>query len=238
MRAAALAGLVLWAGVGDAQDLRIAVQPNFPPFIALDAGGDLTGFDKALGDEICARAEVSCAWVVTEFDALIPGVASGAYDMAMSGLGASAARREIVDFSDIYLPSSNPAAFVGRPDAPAPETARIGVQTGTIHEETLRAQGLAYSGYDSIAQALDAAQADQVDLVFGSSSYFQSALARTHPSLRILGLADVGVEGSAIAIAKGRDDLRRTLNAAITDMRQDGTIEALVQTWFAPRSDL
>ena len=137
---ALIAALLVCAGLAQAEEVRIGIEPGFPPFAMLDASGSLTGFDKAVGDEICARARLTCTWVITEFDALIPGVAAGRFDMAMAGLGNSAERRAVVDFTDIYLPSSNPAAFVGHFDAPPPEQARIGVQAGTIHEEFMRSK--------------------------------------------------------------------------------------------------
>lgn len=239
MKALALClALLASAAPAWAESLRIAAEPAFPPFASLDAEGRLTGFDKALGDEICARAGMTCEWVLVEFDELLSGVAEGRFDLAMSGLGNSNARRALVDFTDIYLPSVNPAAFVGRIDAPPPEAARIGVQDGTVHEEHVVALGLRHVVFASVAQALDAAEAGEVDLVLGSSSYFQTVLPGAHPGLRLLGFADVGVEGTAIAIAKGRDDLRARLNTTIAELRADGTIEALMVTWFTPRSDL
>lgn len=240
MRGLALA-LALWAGsagAGGAETVRIAAEPSFPPFVMLDDAGTLTGFDKAVGDEICARAALTCEWVMTGFDDLLPGVAEGRFDLAMSGLGNSDARREIVDFTEIYLPSINPAAYVGKPGAPVPSEARLGVHAGTIHEDYLADLGVSYTPFDSAEAALRAVDRGEIDLVLGSSSYFSAVLPTGFPALRMLGPADTGVDGTAIAVAKDQDALRDKIDQVILDMRDDGTIAGLVEIWFAPQSDL
>lgn len=220
-----------------AETVRIGAETTFAPFVMLDDTGELTGFDRALGDEMCARAALTCEWVITEFDALIPGVASGQFDLAMSGLGVSDARLEIVDFSTIYLPSSAPSAYVGTTASPAPETARIGVHAGTIHETHLADRNLSYVSFDSATSALMALASGQVDLVFGSSSYFEQILPTDYPALRIVLFEAVSTQGTAVAIGKGRDELRAKLDLAIAEMISDGSVANLARTWFTQRND-
>jgi polar amino acid transport system substrate-binding protein len=235
-----LAALVLLvaAGVAAAETVRIGAETTFAPFVMLDDAGQLTGFDRAFGDEMCARAGLTCEWVITDFDALIPGVAEGRFDLAMSGLGDSPERRRLVDFTTVYLPSSAPSAYAGPVGAPPPAAARIGVQAGTIHEAHLAERSLRHVAYDSAAAALAAMAAGQVDLVFGSSSYFAQILPRDFPMFQILSFDPVAVEGTAIAIGKGRDDLRNRLDATIRSMLEDGTVAQMARFWFTARANM
>lgn len=239
---AAILCLVLCAALSGAlaraESLRIGAETTFAPFVMLDANGQLTGFDRDFGDALCARAGLTCEWVIVGFDDLIPGVASGRFDFAMSGLGNSPERRRLVDFTTVYLPSSAPSAYAGPIGAPAPANARIGVQAGTIHEAHLAGRGLRHVTYANVPAALAALAAGEVDLVFGSSSYFAQTLPRMFPMFQILSFDPVAVEGSAIAIAKGREDLRNRLDATITSMLADGTVAQMARVWFTARTNM
>lgn len=221
-----------------ADTLRIGAETTFAPYVMLDEAGELTGFDRDFGDALCARAGLTCEWVLTDFDALIPGVASGQFDLAMSGLGNSAERREVVDFTTVYLPSSLPSAYVGPLGAPEPQAALIGVQAGTIHEAHVAERGLRYARFGSAQAALDALTKGDVDLVFGASSYFEQILPRAYPSIVIVLFEAVSVEGTAIAIGKGREALRARLDATIAEMLADGTIAQLAVSWFTARTSI
>ncbi|SMY09502.1 transporter substrate-binding domain-containing protein [Flavimaricola marinus] len=236
----------LWIGVASAgltgsamaERLLIAAETTFAPFVMLDDAGELTGFDRVFGDEMCARAGLTCDWVLTEFDQLIPGVVAGRFDLAMSGLGDSPERRALVDFTAIYLPSSVPSAYVGPLGAPPPDAALIGVQAGTIHEAHVASRALRYQSFDTAQAALAAMAAGRVNLVFGSSSYFEQILPRTYPMFQFLSFDPVAVDGTAIAIAKGRDDLRNQLDATIAAMLADGTVAQMARFWFTARNNL
>lgn len=231
-------GLWIFGAVSAAADtLRIGTEPAFPPYIQLDARGEISGFDRQMTDALCERAGLECVWIATTFDNLLPGLVTGEFDIVVSGLGNSPERQAIVDFSRVYLPSSEPSAYVGHLDAPPPDRARIGVQAGTIHESHIAQTGRTFQTYPSANDALRAVVAGQVDLVFGSSSFFTDVLGRDFPSLRILQFEAVAVEGAAIAVAKGRPELLDLLNAEINAMLDDGTIYALARYWFTPRSD-
>ena len=63
---------------------------------------------------------------------------SGKYDIAIGGIAVTEDRLAIVDFSTSYNEPSESSDYLGRPEAPPPETALIGVQSGTIYETQMR----------------------------------------------------------------------------------------------------
>jgi polar amino acid transport system substrate-binding protein len=217
--------------------ITIGTEPGFAPYIFLDAAGQITGFDRDLGDELCLRAQFDCTWVAADFNALIPDLAAGQFDLVIAGLTDTPERRQWVDFSSIYLAGGTTNHFVGRPDAPAATDARIAVQAGTLQEARLIALGYTPQLYPSNQAALEAVMAGQADLAFGADTYMQHAtLARFH-DLKVLD-SDVGdVTGASIALGQNNDALRDQLDAVLAAMREDGTINRLAAKWFPVEGD-
>ena len=219
------------------QPMTIGTEPGFAPYIFLDTAGQITGFDRDMGDELCLRAGFDCTWVAADFNALIPDLAAGQFDLVIAGLTDTPERRQSVDFSDIYLPGGTTNYCVGKPDAPAPAAARIAVQAGTLQETRLIALGYAPIPYPSNTAALDAVMAGAADLAFGADACMQRATLFRYHDLKLL-QADVGdLTGASIALAQNNPALRDKLNAILTAMQADGTINRLAAKWFPVTGD-
>ncbi len=219
------------------QPMTIGTEPGFAPYIFLDSTGQITGFDRDMGDELCLRAQFDCTWVATDFNALIPDLAAGQFDLVIAGLTDTPERRRSVDFSDIYLTGGTTNFFVGRPGAPAPAEARIAVQAGTMQEARLITLGYAPLSYASNQAALEAVLAGDADLAFGADAYMQHATLFRFHALKVLHSDVSAVTGASIALAQHSDALRDRLNAVLAAMRADGTIDRLAAKWFPVEGD-
>lgn len=56
----AIMTLSLAAGVANAEDLRIGTSADYPPWESVDASGEIVGFDRDVGNEICKRIDANC----------------------------------------------------------------------------------------------------------------------------------------------------------------------------------
>lgn len=219
------------------QPMTIGTEPGFAPYVFLDLNGQITGFDRDMGDELCLRAQFDCTWVATDFNALIPDLAAGQFDLVIAGLTDTPERRQWVDFSDIYMQGGTTNLFVGFPDAPAPADARIAVQAGTLQETRLIALGYTPLPYPSNQAALEAVMAGAADLAFGADAYMQHATLARFYDLKVLHSDVSAVTGASIALAQDNDALRDRLNAVLAAMRADGTIDRLAAKWFPTEGD-
>lgn len=219
------------------QPMTIGTEPGFAPYIFLDSTGQIAGFDRDMGDELCLRAQFDCTWVATDFNALIPDLAAGQFDLVIAGLTDTPERRQWVDFSDIYLSGGTTNYFVGRADAPAPADARIAVQAGTLQESRLVALGYAPIGYPSNQAALEAVIAGNADLAFGADAYMQNATLTRFRDLKVLHSDVSDMTGASIALPHDSDALRDRLDAVLAAMQDDGTIDRLAAKWFPVEGD-
>ena len=219
------------------QPMTIGTEPGFAPYIFLDSTGQITGFDRDMGDELCLRAQFDCTWVATDFNALIPDLAAGQFDLVIAGLTDTPERRQSVDFSSVYLSGGTTNFFVGRPDAPLPSLARIAVQAGTLQESRLIALGYTPLPFASNQAALEAVLAGDADLAFGADAYMQHATLARFRDLKVLHSDVSDVTGASIALGQHNDALRDRLDAVIAAMRDDGTIDRLAAKWFPVEGD-
>ncbi len=228
----ALGATLTLAAAGDGH-LTIGTEAPFPPYMDVAEDGSLTGFEYQLMQEICTREKLACDWEQVNFEELIPGVMEGRFDVVLGGMAITPERRAKVAFTIPYQTSSDTEWFVGLDDAPPPESARIAVQSGTLHESFLRVGDYDFQSFTTESATLQAVISGSADLAFGP----YSVRPDLDPMLDAAGIAplyDVMLtdEGTGMAVCKGNDALLKQLNAAIEAMLADGTIAELESTWF------
>ena len=227
--AGAVAGLVLAAS----GPVVVGTDAPFPAYTYLEPDGTVSGFERDVMDEVCTRAALACTWELANFDELIPGVVSGRFDVVLGGIAVTDDRRRQVDFTRSYHSTDPEEWYIGRPGAPSPATALIGVQSGTVREAHLQRLGLRHLAFPTEPQVLAALSEGRVDLALGP---FQTR-ADLEPFFLGNGFdflySDlIPDDGVAMAVCLGNTDLLDSLNAALDAMRADGTLQALEIRWF------
>ena len=83
-------------------ELRIGTTGDYTPFSYLD-GEERRGIDIDLGRSLANALDVDVRWVPTTWATLAADLAAGAFDIAMSGISVTAARRQTGCFSRTYF---------------------------------------------------------------------------------------------------------------------------------------
>jgi octopine/nopaline transport system substrate-binding protein len=244
-------GITLLATAASAEDLRIGTSADYPPWESVDAGGNIVGFDKDVGDEICKRISATCSWQNQAYDGLLPGLQIGKFDLVVSGVSINDERSQKVDFSTAYADAPNSLVVGAGNDAASAKTAvdltqalartAIGVQTGTTHEQVVRAHFpdadiRVYDRPDQVADDLIAGRIDAglmersawVPLVKDRGS---DKLLYAGPLLTSADFAEFG-KGQGVAMAKGKTELKSKVDGAVKTMLEDGTIKSIAEKWF------
>ena len=89
--------------------MRLGTEGAYPPYNFINDAGEVAGFEREFGDELCKRAGLTCEWVVNEWDSIIPNLQSGNYDVIIAGMSITDEREEVIDFSQGYLPPASSA---------------------------------------------------------------------------------------------------------------------------------
>lgn len=241
-------GLALVAAEATAKDrneLRIAIEGEYPPFSAMTPDGRLKGFDVDIAHALCREMGVECELVQQDWDGMIPGLTSGKYDAIVASMAITEARKKKVSFTDKYY--NIPRRFVrakGSGIEITPEDLQgkvVGVQRATTndryltdnHRDTVTIRR--YGSYEELF--LDMA-AGRLDLMLGSVVPIQLGFLDTEQGQ---GFEFVGPhlsdprwfgEGTGIAIRKHDDDLRTAFNEAIRAIRANGVYDLIVSRYF------
>jgi ABC-type amino acid transport substrate-binding protein len=108
MRDLVVIALALICGViqaAEPRELRIGIQDK-PPYAQKDENGEWQGIAVELWKNIADLAGLKFQWVEVPFDQIVPAVQDGRLDAAVGEIEVSAAREELVHFTQPYLQSS------------------------------------------------------------------------------------------------------------------------------------
>lgn len=231
--AGTIAALATGLTLAAAEPVVIGTDAPFPSYTHVDATGVITGFERDLMDEVCARAMLDCSWTLANFNQLIPGVMAGDFDIVLGGMAVTKERRRLVDFTLVYHLTDPEEWYIGRPGAPEPSRALTAVQSGTVHESHLRDQGYRHLSFSTEPEVLEALRLGQADLALGPFKTRSDIAEYANRNGIAFLYSDLLLDdGVAMAVCKGNDDLLDKLNAALSAMLADGTIATIEQQWF------
>lgn len=234
---AAVAALAM-TGAANAQAVRIGTEGAYAPWNFLNDSGAVDGFEIDLGNELCKRAGLECTWVVNEWDSIIPNLVAGNYDAIMAGMSITDERKQSIDFSHNYFPP-DPSKYVttaGKSlDFSNLQGVRIGVQGATIqaaYAEQNLAAGNTILSFGTADQALADLNAGNVDVILADGAYLAEVVGGSSGALELVG-PDVMIGGGVgVGLRKADDELERKFNAGISEMKKDGSLDALITKWF------
>jgi ABC-type amino acid transport substrate-binding protein len=212
--------------------LTIGTDLPYPPF-EFREGGELTGFDVEIMEEIANRLGLEPEWVDSPFDTIFTDLANGQFDVVISGATITPEREQEVNFSEPYFRSLQ--ALVVLEDSGIQsfddlgEGDSVSVQSGTTGEswaeENLAPNGVEIRAFPEYPPVYNALEAEQVDgVVYDESSAIPETFAR--PGTAVVDTVDTN-EFYGIAVDPNNADLLDAVNEALTEMVEDGTYEEI-----------
>ena len=223
------AALALSAGLAMADTVRMGTEGAYPPYNFLNDAGEVDGFERELGDELCKRAELTCEWVTNEWDSIIPNLVSGNYDTIISGMSITAERDEVIDFTQNYT-QPDPSAFVAMSMDVDLEGGVIAAQAGTIQASHIASTGATLVEFATPEETIAAVRNGEADAVLADKS-FLTPIADEDASLMMLN-QDVALGGGiGLGLRESDSELKAKFDAAITSMKADGSLNALIAKW-------
>ncbi|MGA7780703.1 MAG: ABC transporter substrate-binding protein [Paraburkholderia sp.] len=240
------ASVSLTAFAADTGTLRFGLEAQYPPFESKGPNGELQGLDVDIGNAVCATAHLSCKWVETSFDGLIPALEGRKFDAINSAMNATEKRRQAIDFTSIIY--RVPSQLIAKSNSgllPTPESLkgkRVGVLQASIQETFAKAHwesaGVSVVSYQDQNQIYADLVSGRLDATLVLAPAGQTGFL-SRPDGKDFGFVgqpvrDDKILGSGIAFGLRKDDTksRDRLNAAIARLQADGTVKTLAQKYF------
>ena len=219
--------------------IRMGTEGAYPPYNFVNDDGEVDGFERELGDELCRRAGLTCTWVTNDWDSIIPNLVSGNYDTIIAGMSITDERDKVIDFTQAYKPS-DPSAYVAL--AGADESVFDGIvaaQVNTIQSGYISEQdGPTLVEFATPDETIAAVRNGEADAVFANTAYLAPIVNESGGELVFVGDPVPIAEGVGMGLRESDGALRAKFDAAIEAMKQDGTLNALLFKWFKKDTEL
>ena len=212
-----------------AQDVvRMGTEGAYAPWNFLNDAGEVDGFERELGDELCARAELTCEWVTNDWDSIIPNLVSGNYDTIIAGMSVTAERDEVIDFTQPYTPP-DPSNYLAMSADVDVENAVIAAQSSTIQAAFIAEKGWTLVEFATPEETIAAVKNGEADAVLADYAYL---LPFTDDgSMVLLERSEMIGGGVGMGIRESDGELRAKFDAAIQSMKDDGTLNTMIAKW-------
>ncbi len=221
--------------------VKMGTEGAYPPFNNIDENGKLVGFDIEIGNALCDAMEVTCEWVTSDWDGIIPALLAKKFDTITASMSITEERKEKIAFTDKYYTS--PVRFIRRKGTNADPTdisgAVVGVQSATVSENLVRgrfpdAEVKTYAEQEQANLDLASGRVDLVaadafvlmDFVDSEAGNDVEFVGPSYTDEEYLG------EGIGIGVRKEDEELLQMLNDAISQIRQDGTYQKINAKYF------
>ena len=223
------AALALSTGFAMAETVRMGTEGAYPPYNFINDKGEVDGFERELGDTLCQKAGLTCEWVTNEWDSIIPNLLSGNYDTIIAGMSITDERKETIDFTQNYYPPAA-SAYAALSEG-ADLKGVVAAQVGTIQADYVAKSGATLLEFSTLDDTVAAVKNGEADAVFADKDAL-APFVTEGGDLKWEGEAVPLGGGIGIGLRKSDAELKGKFDAVITEMKADGSLNAMIKKWF------
>lgn len=226
--------LSLVSCAGEKDVLRVGMELKYPPFETIDANGNPEGVSVMMAESLGKYLGREVEIIDTAYPSLIPALESNSIDIIISSMTINEKRLEIVDFSDPYTTSQlmmlvhKDSKVKSYKDLNDPDVI-ISSKTGTIGAlwAAANAPKAQIKNIDEEASAvLEVAQGNADVFIYDPLSIVNHQKNFSDTTIAILE-ALPNTQGWGIAMRKGDDELRKSINEWLEKAKTDGTFDEI-----------
>lgn len=220
--------------------LNIGTSGTFRPMTFMDEKGELVGVDIEIGQKIAEKLGVELEWSVGNLAGLIPAMLADKSDLVMFSTTMNPDRLEVIDFSEEYTSLGTVAVVKERNTTVKDVTELDGLIIGVIGGSGAQSTAEGIGGYKEMKQypghgeAIADLKLGRIDVyVAGSIAAYDFIKHDTGgEKLKVVGQhyneLDIGV-----GIRKNEPELKAVVDSVIQEMKQDGSLQQLLDKWIS-----
>jgi polar amino acid transport system substrate-binding protein len=223
------------------QVLKVGSTPTGAPFTFLDTKTNtIEGLMVDLITAIGTDAGFSVQVEPMQFSTLVASLTSNKIDIISAAMLATAARKEVIDFSDpvytygegLIVPKTDAKNYAAAEDLKGEV---VGAQVGTAYVDALKKTGLfaEVKAYDTIPDILRDVNTGRLKAGYADYPILAHNLKQgSFPEVRLVETYKPATVGTvAIGVRKGDQELKAKINASLAKLKENGTLAKILDKW-------
>ncbi len=224
--------------------LLVGMQVDYAPFEQYAEDGiTAVGLDCDIIEAIASKMGLEVEYVDTAWEGIFAGLDTDKYDCIISGVTITDEREAAYDFTQSYV--ENYQCMVVLKDtaitAKSPsETAGLNVAyqsetTSDIYITDLIDKGLDVNvfEYEKILECFTELEVGRVDAVVCDSTVTYPFINKENSPYEIVWKQEEAPEEMGIMVKSGNTSLLTALDNGLTDLKNDGSLDSFMMTWFS-----
>ena len=217
--------------------LVIALEGAWQPWSYHDSSDTLVGYDVEVSRAIAEKLGVEPEYVESDWDSLFAGLDAGRYDMVCNGVEVTEERAKTYDFTTPYgYIHTALAVRKDNEDIHSFEDLKGKTTANSLastYMELAESYGATVQGIDTLEETIQLLTAGRIDATLNADVSFYDYL-NVHPEADFKLVAQTAEASHvAIPVLKSEDTAYLdALNAAIEELRTDGTLKTLSEKYF------
>jgi polar amino acid transport system substrate-binding protein len=222
--------------------ITIGTDSTYAPSEFLDTDGKtVIGFDVDLFNAVAAKLGLKTQWQSAAFDAIIPAVSSGKYNIGVSSFTINPDRLKEATMVSYFSAGTQWAQKTGGSVDPNNACGKkIAVQTGTVQVDDITAKSKACTSggkpaitidqYQKQSDATSSVVSGKDDAMLADSPVCAYAVKQTNGQLELLGdIYDSAPYG--YVLPKSQTEFGTAIAGAVKDLIDDGTYKTILTKW-------
>ncbi len=216
--------------------MLVGVEGTYPPYNYHDENDVLTGYEVEVAQAVAAKLGVTAEFVETDWDSLIAGLEVGRFDVIFNDVTPTDERKEKYDFTDPYSYVRDVVVVAGSNEDIHSLEDLNGKKTSNTISSTFAQLAEQYGSeiiaVDSFEESVELVLTGRSDATINSQVVYAEYMA-AHPDADLkIATQTEEAQISAVPVRKGQQNLLDALNAALKELREDGTLSEISLRYF------
>lgn len=217
--------------------LTVGTEGTYKPFTYHEGGaGDLTGYDVEVITAVAEKLGVEPEFEETQWDAIFAGLEAGRFDVIANQVSITPEREESYSFSDPYtysngviVTAADNSEITSFEDLEGKTTAQ---SLTSNWYELAEESGANIEAVEGWAQSVTLLEQGRVDATINDELTFLDYQNSTPNDAIKIAAETEDQSRSALAFRQGSDELVEAVNAALEELRADGTLAEISEKYF------
>ncbi|GGX45063.1 transporter substrate-binding domain-containing protein [Saccharospirillum salsuginis] len=224
---------------------EVANSGAYPPFSFVNTDGELVGFDVDIAEALADRMGVDVNIQTSPWNGIVAALAGGRFDACICSMSVTEERKRAVDFTDSYY-SAGLSVWVRGDNTDINslddlEGKRVGSTLGETGNQWAVENGKGKwrnQTFQGLPDMLSGLTTGRVDAIIGDDVPIYVALNENNVDIKVVDVGELPRWPAAISIQQDKPELMAALNAALAEIKADGTYQDIVDKWIGEGANI